>query len=96
VNVLYNGPTALYVKYTKKIQPMAVDGRYDLFVQDYHIYLKYGTEIVPVSGKRKFLTLLEDKKKEISYYMKSNKLKFQPKEPETFIPVLEYYDSIRK
>ena len=31
VNVLYKGPSALYVKYIKKIQPLADDGKYDLF-----------------------------------------------------------------
>ncbi len=96
VNVLYDGPTALYVKYIKKIQPLAVDGRYDLFVREHRIYLRKGTEIVPVGGKRKLLSLLEDKKKEIRYYLKSSRFKFSLKDPDTFIPVLKYYDSIRK
>jgi hypothetical protein len=96
VNILYDGPTTMYVKYTKKIQPMAVDGRYDLFVQEHRIYIRKGTEITPVRGKRKFLDILKDKKKEIRYYMKSNRLKFSRKVPDTFIPVLEFYDSIKK
>jgi hypothetical protein len=96
VNVLYDGPTALYVKYTKKIHPLAVDGRYDLFVQEHRIYLRKGTEIVPVRGKRKLLNLLEDKKKEIRYYMRICRFKLMRKDPNTFIPVLDYYDSIRK
>lgn len=96
VNVLYEGPSALYVKYTKKIQPLAVDGRYDLFVGEHHIYLRKGTEILPVAGKRKLLSLLEDKKKEISRYLKNNSLRLTKKDPATFIPVLIYYDSMRK
>ena len=97
INVLYKGPTALYVKYTKKIQPLAVDGRYDLFYQAHSVYLKKGMEIVPVAGKRKFLSLLEDKKKEIRYFLRINRLSFklQQKDPATFVPVLRYYDSIR-
>lgn len=97
INVLYKGPTALYVKYTKKIQPLAVDGRYDLFYQVHSVYLKKGTEIVPVAGKRKFLSLLEDKKKEIRYFLRINRLsmKLNQKDPATFVPVLRYYDSIR-
>ena len=51
VNVLYDGPSSLYVKYTKKIQPLAVDGRFDLFFQEHRVYLKKGKEIVPVAGK---------------------------------------------
>jgi hypothetical protein len=96
VNVLYDGPSSLFVKYTKKIQPLAVDGRYDLFFQEHRIYLKKGKEIVPVAGKRKLLKLLEDKKREIRNYIKSNNLRLMQKDPGTFIPVLKYYDSIRK
>jgi hypothetical protein len=96
VNVLYDGPSALYVKYIKKIQPLAVDGKYDLFFQEHRIYLRKGPEIVPAGGKRKLLNLLEDKKKEIRDYMKGSRLKIKRKDPDTFIPVLKYYDSIRK
>ena len=94
VNVLYDGPSALYVKYIKKIQPLAVDGRYDLFVIENHIYLRTGAEIVAVRGKRKLFKLLEDKRQEIRYYMKRSKLKITTKDPVTLIPLLEFYDSI--
>ncbi len=98
LNVLYDGPSALYVKYTKKIQPLAVDGRYDLFYQEHKIYLRKGTETVPVTGKRKLLNLLEDKKREIRYFLRTNKSNFRLKEkdPGTFIPVLKHYDSLRE
>lgn len=96
VNVLYDGPTALYVKFTKKIQPLAVDGRSDLFVQENRIYIRNGSEIVPVTGKNKLLTLLEDKKKEIRSLLKSSGIKLTRKYPDTFIPVLRYYDSLRE
>jgi len=96
VNVLYDGSSSLYVKYIKKIQPLAVDGKDDLFYQEHHIYLRKGTEIVQIEGKRKFMNLLGDKKKEIRDYMKSSRIKVMQKDPYTYIPVLEYYDSIMK
>jgi hypothetical protein len=96
VNVLYDGPTTLYVKYSKKIQPLAVDGRYDLFAQEHRIYLRKGSEIVPVGGKKKLLDLLEDKKKEIRIFLKGTKPKLSRKDPGTFVPLLKYYDSIRE
>ena len=96
VNVLYDGSTSLYVKYTKKIQPLAVDGRSDLFVQENRIYIGKGTEIVSITGKKKLLILLEDRKKEIRSFLKSSGIKLTRKYPDTFIPVLKYYDSIRK
>jgi len=96
VNIMYDGPSELYVKYKKNIQPLAVDGRYDLFHSDHSVYLKKGSEIVPVAGKKELLNLLEDKKKEIRLYLKSNRLKLRQKDPETYIPVLRYYDSLRE
>jgi hypothetical protein len=96
VNVLYNGESALYVKYSKKIYPLAVDGRYDLFVQVQRIYLQRGGELIPVKGKREFLNLLDDRKKEIRHYIKSNRLRLTGKDAGTFVPVLEYYDSTSK
>ncbi len=96
VNVLYNGPSSLYVKYIKKIQPLGDGGKYDLFVQEHLIYLKKGTEIVPVEGKTMLMSLLEEKKKEIRDYLKTSRIKVMKKDPYSFIPVLEYYDSIMK
>ncbi len=96
VNVLYNGPSALYVKFIKKIQPLADDGKYDLFYQEHQVYLRKGSEIIPVTGKKKLMNLLEDKKKEIRDYLKSRRIKVTQKDPYTFIPVLEYYDGIMK
>jgi hypothetical protein len=96
VNVLYDGPSALYVKYTKTFQPMAVDGRYDIFFPENSVYLRKDTEIVPVMGKRKLLILLEDKKKEIRHYLRSSTLRLKQKDPGTFIPILRYYDSLKE
>jgi len=96
VNVIYEGSSTLYVKYKKSIQPLAVDGRYDLFHSDHSIYLKKGEEIVAVTSKKEFVNLLEDKRKDIRLYIKSNRLKLRQKDPETYIPVLRYYDSLKE
>lgn len=96
LNVLYNGPTTLYVRYFKKLLPMAVDGRYDLFYQEHDIYLKIGNQITRITGKKKLLNLLEDKKREIRYFLKSKRLKLLQNNPETYVPVLKHYDSIKE
>jgi hypothetical protein len=96
INVLYDGPSALYVKYTKTFQPLAVDGRYDLFFTDNSAYLRKGEEIVPLTGKKELLGLLGDKKKEIRHYLRSSGLKLKQKDPETFVPILRYYDRIKE
>lgn len=96
VNVLYNGPSTLFVKYTKKLQPLAVDGRYDLFYQEHSMYIRKNKEVLPFEGKRDFLKILEDKKVEIKDYLKKGKVKISRKDPESFISVLKYYDGLRK
>lgn len=96
VNVLYDGPSTLYVKYTKKLQPLAVDGRYDLFYQEHKMYIRRNTEILAFEGKRDLLKILEDKKAEIKDHLKEGKIKLSRKDPESFISVLKYYDGLKK
>ena len=96
VNLLYKGPSALYVKYIKKIQPQADEGKYDLFYQEHVVYLRKDSGIVLVKGKRKLFKLLEDKKKEIRDYLKTAGIRVSQKDPFTFIPLLQFYDSIIK
>ncbi len=96
VNVYYDGPTALYVKYRKEIEILAVDNKYDLFFQLHRIYIRKDGEMVHVSGKREMLKLLSDRKTELRNYIKQNKLSVSKSEPQSFIPVLEYYDKQRQ
>jgi hypothetical protein len=96
VNLLYNGPSALYVKYTKKIYPLAVDGRYDLFAEEQQVFIKTVNGIVLVKGKRQLFNILKDKKKELSHFMRDNKLKCSIRNPESITPVAQYYDKLKK
>jgi|WetSurSiteA1Bulk_404760.scaffolds.fasta_scaffold85100_2 hypothetical protein len=96
VNVLYEGPTTLLVKFKKVIDLLAVDKRYDLFYQIHKIYVEKDNKIFLVSGKKDLLKILEDKAPEIKNYIKANKLVVIRKDPESLIPVLRYYDSLKK
>lgn len=96
INVLYGGPSALYVKYSKMIQPLGDDGINDQFYQRHQAFLRKGAEIVQVEGKRNLLNLLEDKKSEIRDYMKKYRIRIMKQDPDTYIRVLEYYDSLIK
>ncbi|MFH0841558.1 MAG: hypothetical protein V1903_02940 [Bacteroidota bacterium] len=96
VNVYYEGPTALYVKYRKEIEILAVDNKYDLFIQVHRIFIRKDNQIVQVSGKRELLKILSDRKAELKSYIKHNKLRVAKNEPRSFIPVLEYYDKLRQ
>ena len=94
VNVLYKGKSSLYVKYKKEIQLLAVDYKYDLFFQTYRIYFLKDGIIHQISNKSELLKLLYEDKAQIKEFIKKNKLKISKKEPESFVPVIRYYDSI--
>jgi hypothetical protein len=93
-NSLYNGKTSLIVKYRKEIDLLAIDDKYDLFFQTYRVYILKDGAAYQVSGKNDLLKVFQDEKDQIKSYMKKNTLKVSKKSPESFIPVLRYYDSI--
>lgn len=95
VHVLYNGSSALYVKYYKVIYPLAAEGRYDLFQQEHRIFLRTPSGIVPVKRKKELLRLLGKGEKEINDFMRRNRIRVNWKNPGTFVPLAKYFDSER-
>ncbi len=94
VNEYYEGTTALYVKYSKEIELLAVDNKYDLFSQRHKIYIRKNDEIIRVSGKRALYKLLADKKAGLKDFVKKNRLIVTKTVPQSFIPLLQYYDGL--
>ncbi|MDO9340396.1 MAG: hypothetical protein Q7T72_07710 [Bacteroidales bacterium] len=94
VNVLYKGKNALYVKYKKEIEFLAVERKFDMFYQIHRIYFVKDNIVYQVTGKGDLLKVLNEDKVQIRNYIKKNKLKISKKRPESFIPVIDYYDSI--
>ena len=94
VNVLYDGNNSLYVKYRKEILQLAVENKYDLFNQINRIYVTKDGVISRVDSKREFLNLFKDKKQQLHTFIRSKKLKLSRKKPESFKPVIEYYDTL--
>lgn len=94
VNVLYNGKSALYVKYKKEIDLLEVDEKYDLFYQTHKIYLVKEGTVYQLSGRGDLLNAFQAEKAQIKAFMKKNRLKVSKKLPGSFIPVIRYYDSL--
>jgi hypothetical protein len=94
VNVLYKGESALYVKYKKEIQLLAVDDKYDLFIESFHIYFLKDGIVHQLNNKGDLLKILYQDKAQIKDFIKKNKLKISKKVPESFVPVIRHYDSI--
>ncbi len=96
LNLLYDGPTSILVKYAKKIQPLADQGIFDLFHQELKIFLRKDTTIIPVTSRKSLLSLLGDKKKEVREYRKKHRHRISMKEPDSLVPVLEFYNSLSR
>jgi hypothetical protein len=94
VNVLYKGKSALYVKYKKEIQLLAVDDKYDLFIESFRIYFLKDGIVHQLNNKSDLLKILYQDKTQIKDFIKKNRLKISKKVPESFVPVIRYYDSI--
>ena len=92
IYVLYKGKSALYVKYKKEIQ--LVENKYELFVQKYRIYFVKDGTVNQINSKNELLKVLYEDKAQIKDFIKKNKLKISKKEPESFIPIVRYYDSL--
>ena len=96
VNILYKGKTALYVKYKKEIEFLAVDRKFDMFYQTHQIYLVKDSVVNLVTGKREFFNLMEEYKVQIRNFIRKNRLRISKKNPESFVIVVQFYDSLRQ
>jgi hypothetical protein len=94
VNVIYEGKSALYVKYNKKIDRSSIEGKSDSFYQTSLIYFVKDKIVYTLSNKSDLFAILHEYKSQIRDFIKKNKLRVSKKEPESFAQVIIYYDSI--
>ena len=94
VNVLYEGGISLYIKYRKEILSLAVENKYDLFNLVNKVFVRKDGEVIKVDSKGELLKLFGDQKHQVRSYIRSNKLRVSRKDPESFKPVIEYYDKL--
>jgi|NGEPerStandDraft_6_1074524.scaffolds.fasta_scaffold03985_2 hypothetical protein len=96
VNVIYEGKTALYVKYNKKIDRSSIEGKSDNFYQTSLIYFVNDKIVYTISNKSDLFTIFKKDKAQIRDFIKKNKLKVSKKEPGSFAQIIIYYDSISR
>jgi hypothetical protein len=94
VNVIYKGKTSLYVKYNKKIERSAVEGKTDKFYQISRIYFVKDNIAHLITTTGDLFRVLNEYKRQIKDFIKKNQSEVSKKEPESYIPVIRYYDSI--
>ena len=91
-NVLYKGKTTLLLKNEKKIDKLAVDGKYDKFYQINRIFIVSAEKLYPVNGKVDLFKVMSEDKSQLIDFMKKNKIRISGKNPESFIPVIRFHD----
>ncbi len=96
LNVIYKGKSALYIKYSKYIKKLAVDGAYDEFYKESQIYFVKDNIVYTIASKNDLINVLIEDKELIKNFIKKNKIKIIRNDPGSFIPVIGYFDSIRK
>jgi hypothetical protein len=93
-NVLYKGKSALYLKFFKKIDKLAVEGQYDMFYQDSKLFFVNDNEFFQITGKRDLINAIDDPNDRVKDFIKKNKFNVSEKIPESFIPILRYFDGL--
>lgn len=94
LNVLYKGKSALYVKYNKKIDRPTREGEYDKFYQISHIYFEKNNIHNMITNKGDLYRIFYKEKAQIKVFIKKNKIRISKNDPESFVPVIRFYDSI--
>jgi hypothetical protein len=92
--VLYQGASALYIKYNKYILPNITDKSDGDFVQTHKIYLVKDKIVREIITKNDLYKALAEYKVQIKEYLKKSKIKVSKNRPESFVPVIRFYDSI--
>ena len=93
--VLYEGNTYLIIKHEKRIQQLAVDNKFDQFYQLQTLYILKTGKYYRVNSKRDLINILSDKKQQVQNYIREKKIRVRKKVPESYIPVLQYYDTLK-
>jgi hypothetical protein len=93
--ILYKGKIYFIIKQKKQIKKLAVDNKYDEFYQTETLFILKDKIFYRVSGRKDLLKALSEKKEQLKNYIRENKIRIRKKKPETFIPVLKYYDDLK-
>ena len=94
-NVLYEGRSSLYIRYYKEISKRGPGKNYEDFVQAERVYIIKDGIFHQVRNKRDFKRIVSDRKDEIKTWLKENRITVSRKSPDTYVPVLEYYDTLK-
>lgn len=93
-NVLFEGSVSLYVKFLKKIDKLNPGGENAEFYQVNRILFMRRDDLIPVNRKRDLLAAMKDRDPEVRAFIRKNRIRITRDNPESFVPVVRYYDSL--
>jgi hypothetical protein len=92
---MYNGRTKLFVKrtklYTEQIKGNELERRYDPTTV---YYIQKEGKYYNVRSQKSLLSVMKDKKKELSTFIRSNKKRFKKNKEQLFFETTRYYDQL--
>lgn len=94
-NVLYKGKAAICVKYYKEISGRGPGKSYEDFVQGDRLFIVKDSVFIQIRNNGDFRKIVSDRKHEIKTYMKGSEIRISRKSPDSYVPVLEYYDTLK-
>ena len=80
--------------YYIKVSQLSINGENERFYQVEKLYVAKGDKIFQITGKNDLFNIFKDQKELLKSYIKKYNLKLSEKEPESFIPVVKYCESI--
>jgi hypothetical protein len=94
--VLYKEKSGLYIKYKKDIRSDFTEKSDGVFIQSQKVYFVKNGVVHPFSGANDLYKTLDSNIIQIKHYIRNAGLKVSGKRPESYIPVIRYYDSISR
>lgn len=96
-NQLYNGKTEVLFKVSKSIENYSnINQNESRYIDKFTIYLRNRNNYYPISNNKSVLNALQDRKKEVQQYIKSNHLKISKNTMDALVQVAAYYDSLTR
>ena len=94
-HVLYEGRSSLYAMYYKEISTRGPGKNYENFVQADRLFIVKDNIFHQIRSRSDFYKVLSDKKQAIKEYVRGKGLRINRKNPDSFVPGLQFYDSLR-
>ena len=93
---LYTGDVSLYARYIKKIDRLNRTDEQRGFYQVMRIFFVKNGDFIDVSRKKDLIGSMADRITEVRLFMRTNNLKINRHDPESFVPVVRHYDNLTR